>query len=79
VSEITAATERGHIVSLNIEQLSDAIRVATEEGGAYGKDLHPSKPVILQVGDRRYRLGRVSAAFLETGVFGLILTADQPL
>lgn len=69
------------VTQLSVEQLTEAIRVATEQGGAYGQNLHPSKDVLIRVGDHQYySVELVAVAFVgETGRFALVLQAGDPL
>lgn len=61
---------------MNVQRLKDAITQATELGGAYGHDLHPSKEVVVRVSGMVIPVQRVSVAFHEDS-FVLVIDTDR--
>lgn len=57
---------------MSIGALREAIIEATELGGAWGGNMHESKPVMLRVNGQTFPLTTVSASFLS-GRFVLVL------
>lgn len=65
---------------LSVGALREALIEVTELEGAFGRNLHESKDVLLRVGDSYLPLGQVSVAFVG-GSFCLILQGggrDRP-
>ena len=56
--------------------LRDAITNAMDNSGAYGPNLHPTKDVLIRIGDTYHPLHHVATAFVD-GRFVLILSANQ--
>lgn len=61
---------------MNVRQLKDAITAATEQGGAYGVDLHPEKDAVVRVSGTEIPIQRVSVGFVN-GSFVLIIDTDR--
>lgn len=61
---------------LSVGGLKDALSTVTNGGGAYGRNLHPSKQVMLQIGDRVYPLNRVVVSFIN-GALAVILEGGE--
>lgn len=61
---------------MNVRQLRDAITVATEQGGAYGRDLLPTKEAVVRVSGIEIPVQRVSVGFVN-GSFVLIIDTDR--
>lgn len=59
---------------MSIDQLLAAIKLATEQGGAYGQNLHPSKEVVVRVSGIEIPITHVRVGFVE-GEFKLVLDA----
>lgn len=64
------------VTGLSVGALREAIINATELNGAYGKNLHESRAVILRVGGTYYSLAEVAVGFID-GSFCLILQGDE--
>jgi hypothetical protein len=62
---------------LSVGALREALADVTEHGGAWGQNMHESKDVLIQVGEKFWRLGRVKASFRD-GRFVLIVEAGDP-
>jgi hypothetical protein len=61
---------------VDVATLARAIEIATQEGGAYGQNLHPSKDVMVRVSGVMVPVQRVSASFHE-GSFVLVIDTDR--
>lgn len=58
---------------MDVAALRESIRIATEEGGAFGKNLHETKDVVLDIDGVQRGLESVSVSFVD-GAFVLKLT-----
>lgn len=63
---------------LSVGQLKALIEVATRQAGGFGHDLPEGKPVVVGVGERSYRMDRVSVAVVG-GTFSLVLQAGPEI
>lgn len=62
---------------LTVVELAGAITEATENGGAWGKNLHPSKDVVLRIGHRTEPMRHLDRDFAD-GICLLSFT-DTPV
>jgi hypothetical protein len=62
---------------MRVIELAGAITEATENGGSWGKNLHPSKDVILRIGDRTEPMRHLDRDFAD-GICLLSFT-DTPV
>lgn len=61
---------------LSVGTLQEALTEITDGGGAWGRNMHPSKDVLLRVGDQVYPLAQVAVSFYG-GSFTVMLTARE--
>ena len=62
--------------TMSAGELRDAITAAMDDSGAYGRNLHPTKDVLIQIGESYYALNHVAVDFVH-GSFVLTLNADH--
>lgn len=59
---------------LTIGDIQDGLFKATERGGAWGKNMHPSKEVLVRIDETYYPIRYVSCSFVN-GSFVMIFDA----
>lgn len=70
--------KRNHDMNgLSIGALREALIEVMDLGGAWGQNMHESKPAVIQIGDSYWHLGTVKSSF-QGGRFVLILEAGEP-
>jgi len=62
------------MMAMDIGALREGLVTAMDRGGAWGRDLHESKPVLIDVGGQMYELDQAAVTFAG-GRFALVLRA----